>query len=77
MTEREKFAARFDRKKESGLVDMKFFLREGTTLTEEEFFAQANHIDDQIEAGKGNSHTDLLAIDAELYTNSAHPEIAI
>lgn len=43
MTEKQKFVERFDRAfNQEGLKDVKFFVRDGHTLTAEEFFAAAN-----------------------------------
>ncbi|GEO42706.1 hypothetical protein SAE02_68540 [Skermanella aerolata] len=50
MTEQEKFLARFDVMKKNGLIDIKFFVRRSTGVTIEDFFADANRIEDDIEA---------------------------
>lgn len=66
MTERAKFLARFADKKATGLVDMKFFVKPGETLSEDDFFTQANHIDDYLGKNQANGHGDLTELDAKL-----------
>lgn len=53
MTEQDKFLARFEAMKALGLVDMKFFVRPGVTATQEEFFADANRIQDEVAHNQG------------------------
>jgi hypothetical protein len=71
MTERDKFIARFEEKKSRGMIDVKFFVRPGVKLTEEEFCAQANHIDDFVGANHHLAHGDLKALDAEMRASQA------
>jgi hypothetical protein len=52
MTEEQRFMARFEQERSNGLVDMKFMVRDGDSLTREEFFGAVNRIDDAIAAGQ-------------------------
>lgn len=67
MSEQEQFVARFERQMKAGLIDMKFFVSDGASLSLEEFCAQSNRIDNLVEAAEaaGKSHRDLCALDAE------------
>lgn len=46
MSEREVFMERFEKARKDGLLDVKFFVMNGESLSKEEFFAAANRIDD-------------------------------
>lgn len=70
MTEREKFVARFESEKNAGLADVKFFVRPGVILTEEEFCAQANHIDTFIDQNPHLAHHDLKALDRDMHATT-------
>jgi len=52
MTEREKFMRRFAKKRAEGLVDLKFFVRHGDTLSRDDMFADVNAMDELIDNGK-------------------------
>ncbi len=56
MTEREKLIARFEQKRANGLIDTKFFVRSHDQFTVDDFIAQANRIDDLVEAGDCRRH---------------------
>lgn len=56
MTEREKFVARFEQKRKDGLVDTKFFVNPEDGFTTEDFFCQANQIDNLVESGDCRRH---------------------
>lgn len=46
MSERDKFMARFADKQAAGLVDVKFLVDNGSSMSDEDFFAAANAVDE-------------------------------
>ncbi|KAA0577670.1 hypothetical protein [Azospirillum sp. Sh1] len=56
MTEEQQFITRFEKACASGLVDMKFMVCEGDTLSREDFFGALNRIDAAIDAGRCVRH---------------------
>ena len=56
MTEKEIAMARFNAAKAEGLVDTKFFVVGGPSLSDEEIFAGMNRIDDARENGTSVKH---------------------
>lgn len=57
MTERERFMARFAKEKSEGLVDMKFLVRDGSSLSPEDFYGALNRVDRAIEKGQCERHS--------------------
>lgn len=56
-TETAKLQARFERLKDNGLVDLKFYTGEVSEATPESFCKEANELLDAIEAGKARRFT--------------------
>ena len=56
MTERDKFVARFERKRENGLVDTKFFVNHHDGLTVDGFFSAVNRLEEAVDAGFCRRH---------------------
>lgn len=52
MTERDRFMTQLEEAHRNGLVDMKFFVTQGHTMSSEDFFCALNRIDDAVKAGK-------------------------
>lgn len=50
--EKEKFLARIEQQNKNGLVDVKFLVKHGESLSEEEFLSAANRIDTAIAEGR-------------------------
>ena len=57
MTEKERFLVRFEEAKKKGLVDVKFLVRHGSSLSEDDFYSAANRMEDSIDANDCRRHT--------------------
>jgi len=57
MLERDKFMARLEKDRQSGLTDLKFFFTPDRTMSPEEIFAAMNEIEKAVEDGKCVTHS--------------------